>query len=369
MMTATIDSEQPVKTSESIGPWYRRPLSQKEILGYGGGATVLILGGIFVAALMTRPPTAGPHQDSPMQTAGVPEFDTEHCLIAEEEIRRGGPPKDGIPSITDPDFIDADRAEYLSPQDRVIGVVIDGDARAYPIRILNLHEAVNDTVGGQPILITYCPLCDSALVFDREVGGAVREFGISGLLYNSNVLLYDRHTRSANESLWSQLEMRAVCGPAAEQGLELELLPSTLTTWEHWQAEHPNGQVMSDRTGFTRDYNRNPYASYFSTDRLMFPVDVDASDFEELRRKEPMIVVQHGSAMKAYPITRLEAAADEEGAIQDEVGGMAITLKITSRSQATVDVSPVNQGDPDPAVAYTFWFAWKAAHPDKPVFD
>ncbi|PJA16725.1 MAG: hypothetical protein CO113_15630 [Elusimicrobia bacterium CG_4_9_14_3_um_filter_62_55] len=150
-------------------------------------------------------------------------FDLEGSLVPAADIHRGGPPKDGIPALSDPRFVAAADAE-LSPEDRVVGVASGGVAKAYPIRILNWHEVVNDAFGARRIAVTYCPLCGTAMVFDAVAGGRRRAFGVSGLLYNSDVLLYDRES----ESLWSQVLKRAVSGP--EKGTALTQIPARHTT-------------------------------------------------------------------------------------------------------------------------------------------
>ena len=190
-------------------------------------------------------------------------FDTRIHSIPLEGIKSGGPPKDGIPALTEPTFLDGEAARFLKPTDLVIGVSMNGSHRAYPLKILDRHENVNDTIGRTPIAVSYCPLCKSSLVFDRRVGGSTREFGISGLLYNSNVLIYDRQSNPRQESLWSQVEMRAVTGPAAEQGLTLTLLPSEMTDWGSWRQRYPHTQVLSNLTGHGRDYDRSVYQDYF----------------------------------------------------------------------------------------------------------
>jgi hypothetical protein len=150
-----------------------------------------------------------------------PRFDLSQAIIPKDEIRNGGPGKDGIPALTDPRTLAAEAVKTLKPEDRVVGVLIDGEACAYPLSILTWHEVINDTVGGQPLAVTYCPLCDSVAVFNRNTSAGVKEFGVSGLLYNSNVLMFDRGGQP--EGLWSQLGAKAMSGPSAP--LALETLP------------------------------------------------------------------------------------------------------------------------------------------------
>jgi len=194
-------------------------------------------------------------------------FDLSDALIPVREIRAGGPPRDGIPALTDPSRETVDEAErWLVGKDRVLGLVIDGEAVAYPIRILNWHEVVNDVVAGRAVAVTYCPLCGTGVVFDATLARGRVNFGISGLLYNSDVLLFDRRT----ESLFSQLMLKAVSGPLS--GTELTPLPSQLTTWENWRARQPDTSVLSVATGHVRDYNTDPYRRYRKSSRTLFPV-------------------------------------------------------------------------------------------------
>lgn len=174
-------------------------------------------------------------------------FDVSNATIPVEEIRSGGPPRDGIPSIDHPKIEPAPEVNFLRDDDIVIGVEHKGEARAYPLRILVWHEIVNDVIADKPVTVTYCPLCGTAMVFDATVDGRQRSFGVSGLLFNSDVLMYDRETNS----LWSQLGMRAVSGPAV--GKTLTWLPSERLTWKAWRTAHPNGEVLSPDTGHRRN--------------------------------------------------------------------------------------------------------------------
>jgi len=182
---------------------------------HGGMMSVAGLAPVFAALLAAAAAQAAP--------AHLNGFELEGSLVPAADIHRGGPPKDGIAALTDPRFVSAADAK-LSPEDRVVGVALGGVAKAYPIRILNWHEVVNDAFAGRRIAVTYCPLCGTAMVFDAVAGGRRRAFGVSGLLYNSDVLLYDRES----ESLWSQVLKRAVSGP--EKGTALTQIPARHTT-------------------------------------------------------------------------------------------------------------------------------------------
>jgi hypothetical protein len=166
-------------------------------------------------------------------------------------------PPDQIPAIDDPRFVAPAAAGSLEPQEPVVALEIAGDARAYPVRILTWHEIVNDRVGRVPVAVTYCPLCNTAVVFERPViDGGLLDFGTSGSLYRSNLVMYDRQTRS----YWPQATGQAAVGPLT--GRRLKLLPAQLVSFGDWRAEHPDGLVLSARTGATRPYGENPYVGY-----------------------------------------------------------------------------------------------------------
>lgn len=297
---------------------------------------------------------------------GLDEFGSRPSLIDRAAVQAGGPPKDAIPALTDPAFLAAENAAYLDPDDLVIGLQVNGEARAYPLRILVWHELINDTIAGRPVLVTYCPLCHSAMVFDRQVGGSVREFGVSGLLYNSNVLLYDRQPRDRDSSLWSQAEMRAVIGPAAKEQLTLDLLPADLTSWHDWRSRHPTTRVLSEETGHARNYRRTAYASYFAHDQLMFNAETRTARPPGFRMKEPMVAVYAGETAKAYAFKDVAAAGGEDGIVQDTLGTRRITLTSIDGGKS-VRVAPADEGPPL-KVAYLYWFSLSASTPDVEIY-
>jgi hypothetical protein len=298
--------------------------------------------------------------------AGPNGFNTSFARIEQGDIRHGGPARDGIPALSQPHYVDATDAVFLRPDDRVIGIAMGDDERAYPLRILVWHEVVNDVVGGRAIAITYCPLCDSVLVFDRTVAGETLEFGISGLLYNSNVLLYDRRARTGSESLWCQVEMRAVTGPAAERGLRLPLLPSELVRWDDWQRRHSGTRVLSPRTGYQRAYHGAAYAGYFGSEDLIFPVRKKTERPSRFRDKEPMVVVFTEGRARAYAVRDVVAEA-KEGVLADRLGDRRISLVVGSAGDTLRAVAA--DGGAPPAVAYLFWFALSAMQPDVEIYS
>lgn len=196
-------------------------------------------------------------------------FEPSHpAKIRLDEIKWGGVRRDGIPPLREPIMVGAD-ADYLADTDVVFGIEVDGDARAYPKRILAWHELFTDTVGGVPVAGVYCTLCGSAILYETRVGETVHALGTSGFLYRSNKLMYD----AATQSLWSTLKGEPVVGPLVGKGIQLPRRAIVTTTWAAWKARHPDTQVASLLTGHRRDYSEGAaYRAYFASDELMFPV-------------------------------------------------------------------------------------------------
>lgn len=282
-------------------------------------------------------------------------FDLSNSSLPVNEIRHGGPPRDGIPALSDPEMLPAAQADYIEPRDRIVGIEIDGEARAYPIDILNWHEIVNDSIGDSRFAITYCPLCGTAVAFDASIDGEVTDFGVSGLLYNSDVLLYDR----ATESLWSQIMTRAVAGPRV--GQSLTMLPISHTTWQDWLARHPQTLVLSRDTGHSRNYDRNPYAGYERSRTIYFEVNNEAPD--NYHPKEVVVGLSVDGVHKAYPFIELDRQG--KSSFVDRVNGTTFNFDWDSgnRSVRITDT----EGREIPAIQ-GFWFAWFAFHPETEVF-
>jgi hypothetical protein len=177
-------------------------------------------------------------------------------LVDPTQIASGGPPPDGIPAIDHPRFEHPRTVSWVRDREPVLALTVGADSRAYPVQVLIWHEIVNDTVGGEPVAVTYCPLCNSAIAFDRRQAKRVLDFGTSGLLYRSDLLMYDRQT----QSLWSQLIGTAIAGVLTAQ--QLHTLPVSIVAWSDWRAAHPDGWVLSRDTGADRDYGSNPYVGY-----------------------------------------------------------------------------------------------------------
>jgi len=249
-----------------------------------------------------------------------------------DELLSGGPPRDGIPSIDDPRFINPDAAqEWLADNEPVIALEIDGEARAYPLQILTWHEIVNDVVADVPVAVTFCPLCNSAITFDRRLDGEVYEFGTSGLLRNSDLVMYDRTT----EGLWQQFTGEAIAGDLA--GAQLTFLPSSIVSFADFREAHPEGVVLSRDTGFSRRYGQNPYVGYdnIGSSPFLFRGEIDG----RLAAVERVVTVSldataaSGQAVDvAYPLSVLS----EVGVINDSQGGRDLVIFHTSGTSSAL---------------------------------
>ncbi|MEX0942810.1 MAG: DUF3179 domain-containing protein [Pseudomonadales bacterium] len=277
-------------------------------------------------------------------------------LIPIDEIVSGGPPRDGIPAINQPKFVPASAASFMDAGDRVLGVIIDDVARAYPVKILDWHEVVNDQIGSQYFVVTYCPLCGSGMVFATNAAETRLLFGVSGLLYDSDVLLFDRNT----ESLWSQLMGKAVSGQL--KGIELPQLPALHTTWADWRQRYPDAEVLSTDTGFRRNYSRSPYINYHKTRRLYFEVSKKAPG--DLHTKELVLGVRTDEGTKAYPFSALEAHG--KASFVDELGGRSLTIHWNGDAGTAWAVDGNGEVLPT-TIAY--WFAWYTFYPESLVFS
>jgi len=255
--------------------------------------------------------------------------------IRVEEIQWGGVRVDGIPALDNPAMLEADKASYLNPEDPVFGLFINGEARAYPLRIMDWHEMANDVVGGVPVSLAYCTLCGAAIAFDgRAPNGETYTFGSSGFLYRSNKLMYDRQTRT----LWNHLTGEPVLGQLAGQDLSLNLHSVVLTSWLEWQNQHPNTLVLDDFTGFQRIYEPGAaYGNYFASDETMFPV---WNRNELLAEKEQIFALRIDGVPKAYPLDLLTT----EEVANDVLADSPIVL-IATRGAVQVDGESLREGE------------------------
>ncbi len=283
-------------------------------------------------------------------------FDLSEPLVPLDEIQHGGPPRDGIPAIDRPHFIAADQTDFLKPDDRVLGVVRNKVPRAYPVRILNWHEIVNDRIAGEAIVVSFCPLCGTGMVFGADLGAqGVTDFGVSGLLYNSDMLLYDR----ATQSLWSQVMAQAIAGPM--KGRRLKQVPVRHTSWADWRRRHPGTEVLSTKTGHDRDYDRTPYAGYADSQAVYFSVRHAAPP--TYHPKERVLGLRIGDVAKAYPF--VELARHGQPRVADSLAGHDLFVHW---DQQAGTAWATNADGVELAGVVGFWFAWFAFHPDTLVW-
>jgi len=253
-------------------------------------------------------------------------------LVDPSEIRSGGPPPDGIPSIDDPTFLSPSAVDFLAENEPVVAVEVDGDARAYPIQILMWHELVNDTIGGVPVTISYCPLCNSAVAYDRRLDDRVLEFGTSGRLWNSALVMYDRQT----ETLWSHFTAQGIVGELT--GEELQTLPVATVPWGVWRSANPDGLVLSRDTGVERDYGRNPYLGYDDVDGTPFLFDGEVDGRYTAMTRIVGVEVE-GDAV-AVPLARLREAR----VVEAEVGGIEVVVLWQAGTASALDADDVAAG-------------------------
>jgi len=208
-------------------------------------------------------------------------------LIPENEVLSGGPGKDGIPALKNPKMTDIPRADYLSPEDLVLGLVANGEARAYPHRILDWHEIINDDIQGQKVAITYCPLTGTGIGWPEDSIASDATYGVSGKLYNSNLIPYDRET----DSYWSQIRLDCVHGE--RKGEKLETIQLIETTWKTWSDMYPKTKVVSSNTGYNRNYEVYPYGDYKSSSGVYFPVSIMDSRLHPKERVHGIVINDH----------------------------------------------------------------------------
>jgi hypothetical protein len=235
--------------------------------------------------------------------------------IQYDELLSGGPPRDGIASIDEPTFVSQDEATgWLADNEPVIALEIDGEARAYPLQILTWHEIVNDSLGGTPVAVTFCPLCNSAITFDRRFDGDVFEFGTSGLLRKSDLVMYDRTT----ETLWQQFTGEGIVGDLA--GETLAFVPSSIISFANFREAYPEGDILSRETGFNRRYGENPYVGYdaVGNNPFLFRGPTDG----RLPAVERVVTVSLDEVDVAYPLSILS----EVGVINDSQGGQDLVV-------------------------------------------
>ena len=274
-------------------------------------------------------------------------------LINPNRLRGGGPPKDGMPSIDDPKFISVEDADkWLSDDEFGLAIIHKGVKRFYSFQVLVWHEIVNDVIAGDPLLVTYCPLCGSGIVFERTIDGEEVEFGTSGKLFNSNLVMYDRKT----DTYWTQIGGRAIIGTLT--GKELKQFPADVTTWGEWKKVHPDSEVLSRDTGSRRQYGTEPYGNYYESRRLISPVE-DSDD--SLHPKAVVFGIKVNGSFKAYTEFDVKAAK----VIEDTVNGVNIKIERDDAGIVTFTNLETNERIPHDR---EFWFAWFAFHTETKLY-
>lgn len=244
-------------------------------------------------------------------------YDGAPATVRVEEVVWGGVKVDGIPALVNPKMVPAEEARYLTEAEPVFGVSINGDNRAYPLRILDWHEMADDVVGGKHVALAYCTLCGSGILFDASADGKTFEFGSSGFLFRSNKLMYDRGTNT----LWNQLTGEPVIGKLAGRNIKLKVLPDVVTSWGDWRHQHPDTKVLDIKTGYDRPYEVGAtYARYFGSPRLMFPVWQQS---KLLPKKERIFAIQFDGQAKAYPLDALNRSG---GVVNDTLGSLPLVV-------------------------------------------
>lgn len=287
-------------------------------------------------------------------------FDLSNSILDSKDIKRGGPEKDGIFALTYPKFIPAKEAQ-LAGSERVLGVAINNSYRAYPIRYLNIHEVVNDRIEDQHFTVSFCPLCGSGVLFATNINladGKTAElnFGVSGLLYNSDLLMYDRNT----QSLWSQISAEAISGPMV--ATKLPILPVWHTTWASWQERHPQTQIMHGDKRFAEAYKTNPYPNYKKNRGLYFSVTNKAP--RQFHPKEQVLGVNLSGISKAYPFIKLRAY--DKQCFTDKIADQTIRIEWDDANNSAWITDA--DGEPLPSLT-SFWFAWFTFHPQTQIFE
>jgi Protein of unknown function (DUF3179) len=298
------------------------------------GATIAsALLAVVVAACGNESPDPEGGDRPPFSTSGWDTDFSNHSVLLDEFVG-GGPPKDGIPSIDNPEFVSVDDGDrFLDPREPVAVVEVDGDVRAYPIQILIWHEIVNDEIGGEPVAVTYCPLCNSTVAFSRVVDGEPVEFGTTGMLRASDLVMYDR----ATESWWQQITAEAVVGERT--GTTLDVLPSQILSWEELRRVHPDAQVLSRDTGFERDYGSSPYGGY-DRDLDSRPFLLEGEPDRSLPPKERVAAVRTDESAVVYPFSGLR----EEAPVNDQLDGEPIVVFFDPDVASALDSPLVSAG-------------------------
>ncbi len=355
-------------------------------LDFRSGGWILLVAGVLMAAIaawrvsvwvMTSPSDA-PGDGRTVASYG---FSLGNCTVSRDALVAAGFPKDGVVALSEPEMltVEASRTfhaelrknfhhKFIVPSDPVVGVEVGGEARAYPLRLLAWHQIVNDTIADTPIVVTYDPLCDSTAVFDRRVAGEVMTFGVSGLVWNGNLLMYDRRPVPDQESLWSQILAAPIAGPAVDEQRRLEVVPATVMPWGEWSQRHPQTRVMKLDVQRVQLYKRT-FAQYYGHDDLMFPV-ANRLDPGQVNKRRVLGFRRRGDHPSRTGYIPIEVLLDRA-----EQGVSPLTIQVEDqRITLAVDVDarrawPVGELSDGLECIPCFHFIWRATYPDSEAID
>lgn len=327
------------------------------------GVLSVSLVGVGRATAVTPSPETKPPREVPAELGRGWKTNFDKLLVPLSDFQAGGPGKDGIPAIDRPRFKPAASIDFLHPREPVIELAAGGRARAYPLQILVWHEIVNDTAGGIPVAVTFCPLCNTAIVFDRRSGGRVLDFGVSGILRNSDLVMYDRQT----ESWWQQFGGKALVGDLA--GTTLRALPARIVAWADFLRAHPRGAVLTRETGSDRPYGQNPYVGYDDVGSPPF-FPAQHRDDARLAPKERVVFIERGKLAVAVAHSLLA----RKRSVEVRLGGTTYVVRVRGNVASPLDRGVSADGRDVLAVAVTvngkpvafsepFWFAAAAFRP------
>ncbi len=375
--------------------------TSKARLTFAAGGWVILVALALVVAIVAFAFLGPMRGEKPIGDGRDPStygFDLRHLSVPKESMVASGNPRDFLRSLDEPVVIagsqiaprnEAERVKYAVSTDRVIGITINGESRAYPLQLMNVHEVANDTLGGVPIAVTYSPLCDSAVIFNRTIKGTVVKFGVSGLLVNSNLVMYE-HPASPTvltppaemhvPSLWSQLAFRAIAGPESASETRLTLMPGTqVCTWAAWFLLHPETTIALPNVADRQRMKEMDYERYWQEDKVNFPVaalaDIDHSErtipFAEIAptvaplldagmgTMTMIIAVQYPSGWKVLPLVTMTKFVDIHTFMADSATlGVHIQWRIVPLRGALVQETTTM-----PIMVPCRWFAWQAFHP------
>lgn len=336
--------------------------SSKAVTGTHAAVSTIFLVGLLLAFISVARAEPNPRASENWKT------DFEITSIDLSEVLSGGPPKDGIPAIDNPKFAEIGAVD-LDDREPVIGFSHNGDARAYPLRVLMWHEIANDVVGGHPFAVTYCPLCNAAIVFDAEADGERLDFGTTGRLRNSDLLMYDRQS----ESWWQQFSGEAIIG--ARTGDKLRIMPSRLESFGRFKARHPGGKVLVPNNEDMRDYGRNPYVNYDGRP-APYPLFTGAMPDDISPMARVVVLRREGKAVGVIALDRIvrEKTIQTDGFTLSWEPGRASALDSAviaeGRDVGNLVVSEMRDGESQDAVHdLTFAFVAHAFHPELDIMQ